>query len=331
MRRSRLILLGAPVVVSAALLQWEDGGYDLPEWGAAGLLLVGLLAVAAVARLLAAPRSRWIALSLGLFVAYAAWGFLSISWAEVRGDAWDGANRTLLYLLVYALIVLLPWRPENALVLLGGAAVLTTFVGLSSLVEAALAADPEPWFIAGRFSAPMGYQNGNCALFLMGLCAALPLASRREVAPLARGLLIACAAVLAQLAVLTQSRASLAAVPLTLGVLFAVLPGRTRLLATLAAVAVAVAVTADVLLDVFPAVRAGGDDPKALDEAAVAIGVTGMRSSCDVETISSTVWVRHQSRTIPHNSSPLARHEGKSAKRGSSSRSGRSIRTSRFW
>ena len=38
------------------------------------------------------------------------WSFLSIVWAQARGDAWDGANRALLYLTVFALFALLPWR-----------------------------------------------------------------------------------------------------------------------------------------------------------------------------------------------------------------------------
>lgn len=272
--RSGLTFFGAPVVVGAALLQSQDGGYDLPEWGAAALVFVGLLAVAAGAGLLAGPRSRLVALSLWLFGAYTAWSFLSITWAEVKGDAWDGANRTLLYLVVYSLVVLLPWRVETVVVLLAAVGVLTAALGLGSLVVAAMAADPDPYFIAGRFSAPMGYQNGNCALFLMGFFAALPLAARREISPVARGVLLASAGASLQLAVLTQSRASLVAAPVALAVLLTAVPGRMRTLAALTLVAVAVAVSGDVLLDVFPAIRGESDDPGALDSAAVAVCAT---------------------------------------------------------
>ena len=272
--RTRLILLGAPVVLATAVLQSQDGGYDITEWAALAMLFVGLLAVAGLAGLLSGPASRTIALSLVLLGAYTLVNFLSILWAEVEGDAWDGANRTLLYLLVYSLAVLVPWRGETVIVLLGSAAVLTAALGFGSLLASALVADPDPYFIAGRFSSPMGYQNGNCAFFLMGLFAALPLAGRPELPPLARGVLLASAGVLLELALLTQSRASLAAAPVTLFVLFLLVPGRLRTLAAVLPVAVAGVLSHGVLLDVFTAVRTGDDDPGALDTAAVAVGAT---------------------------------------------------------
>ena len=46
-------------------------------------------------------------IALGCLAAYTALSFLSILWAAVPGDAWEGANRTLLYLLVFALFALL--------------------------------------------------------------------------------------------------------------------------------------------------------------------------------------------------------------------------------
>ena len=55
------------------------------------------------------PRLVGIAV-LALF-AYAAWSYLSIGWADQKGDAWDGANRTLLYALAFALFAL--WRPRG--------------------------------------------------------------------------------------------------------------------------------------------------------------------------------------------------------------------------
>lgn len=272
--RTRLILLGAPVVLATSALQSQDGGYDITEWAAAAMLFVGLLAVAGLAGLLSRPAGRTIAFSLALLGAYTVLSFLSILWAEVEGDAWDGANRTLLYLLVYSLAVLVPWRPETVVVLLGSAAVLTAALGFGSLIAAALAADPDPYFIAGRFSSPMGYQNGNCAAFLMGLFAALPLAGRPELPPVARGVLLASAGVLLELALLTQSRASLGAAPVTLAVLFLVVPGRLRTLAAVLPVAAAAVLSHRVLLDVFTAVREGGDDPGSLDTAALAVGAS---------------------------------------------------------
>src|ERR671911_1789777 len=93
--RSRLNFFAAAAVIGSALLQSQEGGYDLSEWGAAALACVGLLAVAAFAGVLSGPRNKAVTWSLWLFGGYTVWGFLSIAWAEVKGDAWEGANRTL--------------------------------------------------------------------------------------------------------------------------------------------------------------------------------------------------------------------------------------------
>ena len=46
--------------------------------------------------------------------AYAAWSYLSIAWAEQKADAWDGANRTALYAVVFALFALWPLGRRGA-------------------------------------------------------------------------------------------------------------------------------------------------------------------------------------------------------------------------
>src|SRR4030088_329052 len=57
--------------------------------------------------------------ALGCLAAYTAFSFLSIVWAGVPGDAWEGANRTLLYLLVFALFACWRQRGASAALLLG--------------------------------------------------------------------------------------------------------------------------------------------------------------------------------------------------------------------
>jgi hypothetical protein len=262
-------------VVGVAVLQLQNGGYDQAEWGAAALFVLGLLAVALVAGLLSPPTGRPAAVSLACFAAYAVWGFASIAWAEVKGDALEGASRTLLYLAAFALVTLIRWPRETPFLLLASFVVLTAAIGLGSIVAAALASDPHAFFIAGRFSEPMGYQNGNCALFLMGAFGALPLAARREVPVFVRGLLIACAGVLLELAAVTQSRTSLVAAPVVLAALLVVSRDRGRIALAAVLPALAVVVCGDALLDVFTAVREGSADPAALDTAATCVAVTG--------------------------------------------------------
>ena len=57
--------------------------------------------------------------ALGCLAAYTALSYLSILWAGVPGDAWEGANRTLLYLLVFALFACWRQRGASAALLLG--------------------------------------------------------------------------------------------------------------------------------------------------------------------------------------------------------------------
>ena len=68
-------------------------------------------------------------LALAALAAFTVWSFLSITWADARGDAWDGANRTLLYLLVFALFAALPWKAAEASILLGAFALATAVAG----------------------------------------------------------------------------------------------------------------------------------------------------------------------------------------------------------
>src|SRR6476646_1748172 len=47
--------------------------------------------------------SRPAQIALGGLAAFTAWSFVSISWADAPGPAWDAANRALLYLILFTL------------------------------------------------------------------------------------------------------------------------------------------------------------------------------------------------------------------------------------
>ena len=129
--------VSAPAAVQAAFAAtglgicvvwaWHDGGFAPEEWLPGGLLLLALLCTAAAsaevrARLTARP------LPLVLFGLYVAWSYLSILWAQVPADALDGANRTLVYWLVFALFTGLGLSER-----LGSAIVLAWGVALAAL------------------------------------------------------------------------------------------------------------------------------------------------------------------------------------------------------
>src|SRR3954447_6396941 len=88
---------GLIVIVLGVLLGPLDGGFPASTWYSAALFLLVLAAVV----LTAAPpgpgeRSHQFELALTVYGAFCAWSFASIAWAGSKGDAWDGANRTLL-------------------------------------------------------------------------------------------------------------------------------------------------------------------------------------------------------------------------------------------
>ena len=74
-------------------------------------------------------------------------------------------------------------------------------------------------------------------------------------------MLVAVAVILADLALLSQSRGSVIAMPLTAVVLLVTLPGRVRLFGVLLVVGAAVGVALPTILDVSAAVRAGDAPP----------------------------------------------------------------------
>jgi hypothetical protein len=263
MRWSPLALALTVFLVWAA----RDGGYASVEWLPGALFLLGLVVIVALSEGRPFVDRPILAVASIFFTAFTAWSFLSIAWADAKGDAWDGANRTLLYLCVF---VLFAWRPVPARVgaaLLGAFVSATATIGAVDFLRAIEAPRAEGFFIAGRLSTPISYPNANAALFLAPFAPAVFLASRREVPIVLRGVMLACAGALLELATMCQSRGSLFALPLTILLFLAVSPGRLRLLIALAAVAIPAALGAGRLLDVYSAVVAGQGVHSALTQA----------------------------------------------------------------
>ena len=261
----RLALGGAAVAVFA---WWavHDGGTAPGSWYPGALLFLGALVPVAYAlepRRLARPG----VLALAALAAFTAWSFLSIMWADARGDAWDGANRTLLYLMVFALFAAVPWKAAEASMLLGAFALATAVAG-GWAIGAELVAGGHS-FADGRLAAPVGYENASAALFLGAFWPAVLLASGRATPPPLRGLLLATAGLLLGLAVLCQSRGSLIAGPVALALALALARERRRLLLALAAVAATTLAALPLLLGVYSSEPARLDD--ALGRAAIAL------------------------------------------------------------
>jgi hypothetical protein len=266
---SRLALGGAAVAVFA---WWavQDGG-TAPGSSYPGALLC-LAALVPVAYALEPRRlSRPALLALAALAVFTTWSFLSIAWADARGDAWDGANRTLLYLIVFALFASLPWNAREGSILLGAFALATAVTGAWPVGAELVASGPSA-FADGRLAAPVGYENAGAALFLAAFWPAVLLASARATPPPWRGLLLATAGLLLGLAVLCQSRGSLIAGPVALVLALVLARERRRLLVALAAVAATTLAALPLLLGVYSSAPARLQD--ALGRAVIALVVS---------------------------------------------------------
>jgi tetratricopeptide (TPR) repeat protein len=265
--RSEGVVLVPALTAVALLVYWaaHGGGYAPTTWEPSALLVLGLL-VATVAGLGfdRVRPSRPVGLALGLFATYVAFSYLSILWAAAPGEALDGSNRALLFLLLFALFALLPWRAWTALATLTAFALGVGTIALVTLVRLADASQAIGLFTDGRLDAPLGYINASAALLLAETVLAIALAARRELPIVLRGVLLAFAAASLQLSVLCESRGWLLSLPIVLVLAFVLVPGRVRLaLWTLPPFAGA-ALALPALLDVFERTDAVADDGAAL-------------------------------------------------------------------
>jgi hypothetical protein len=258
----------------ALMLIWavHNGGYDAETWywgTLASLAILGATTVILGRSGLRVRRASVIA--IGLFALYTAWSYLSISWAQSPGDALEGSNKTLLYLLVFSLLVLLPWTPQGALVALLTFVIGVGVIGLVLLFRLAAQDHVGALVIEGRLAAPTGYFNSTAALFMMDALAATLLASRRELPGLLRGLLLAFACSGLQLALIVQSRGWLFTLPLVALAVVLIAPDRLRLAATAIIPIVGALVPIRRLLDVYQS-----DHGTALAHASARAGQAGL-------------------------------------------------------
>jgi O-Antigen ligase len=267
--------LGAIVVFVA----WasNQAGYPVTHWAPGALIVLALLGIACRTvppRLAEVPRT--VLLALACLALYTALGFLSILWANVPGDAWEGANRTLLYLLVFALFALWPLRGTAGALLLGVWTL--AMVALAAVVLLRLDSRASLDWLAneGRLTYPAGYTNASAATWMMVAWPALLLAAARRIPWALRGVFAGGAVLLTCLALLSQSRGSLYATPVMLALIFALLPRRLRTFAVLVPVAAGVAAATPALLRVADRVQSDGDAHGALHTATLSAFVAAI-------------------------------------------------------
>jgi tetratricopeptide (TPR) repeat protein len=252
----------------------SQAGYPVTHWAPGGLILLALLGLALwVVGVRRASVPVAVKIALVCLTLYTALSFASILWAAVPGDAWEGANRTLLYLLVFALFALWPQRGVSAALLLGLWTLALVALAAFTLahLSAAGGASLEAMLPGGRLDYPSGYPNANAAQWLMAFWPALLLARSERLHWSMRGLLAGGAVLLAGVALLSQSRGSLYATPVVLVLVFTLLPGRVRTFALLVPVAAGVGAAAPTVLRVGDHLKSGNVTGAAVHSAAVAI------------------------------------------------------------
>jgi O-Antigen ligase len=250
----------APATVPALLavglfVLWatEQAGYPLTHWAPGTLIVLALLALAVLAigvRRGDIPLA--VKIAVGCLALFTALSYFSILWAGVPGDAWEGADRTLLYLLVFALFACWRQRGDSAALLLGvwvaALAVLAAYVALHVSAESSRQLARDMPF--GRLVYPSGYANADAALWLIAAWPALLLARSERLAWALRGAFAGGAVLLAEVALLSQSRGAFYATPLMIVLVFAFLPGRLRTFVVLLPVAAAVGAASSAVLRV---------------------------------------------------------------------------------
>lgn len=274
---------GAVVVVLMLVWAVEDGGYDQSTWYWGALVVLSMFGATALIAFRSARPRRGVLIALGAFAGYVAWSYLSITWAGSKGDALDGSNRALLYLLVFGVMALLPWTPKAALAALTAFALGVGAIGIVLLARLSSDDRVPSLLIAGRLAAPTGYINATAALFTLAALVATGLASRRELPAELRGLVLATACADLQLAVIVQSRGWLFTLPLVLVAAAAIVRDRLRIVAVAVLPIAGTLIPLHRLLDVFK-----GAEGNYLHQAAPR-GGTAALIACAVVLVLGTV------------------------------------------
>jgi tetratricopeptide (TPR) repeat protein len=193
-------------VVAGVILAASGTGQDPAGW-----YPVAVAAVAVVVFITLRPARTvdrldgFLKLAVVGYVGFCAWGYLSLLWADAPADALDGANRSLFYGAVFALVVWRSWSVRLArrgLALFAGA----TSVTAIAVLAMAIGSDPLALFTDSRLAEPTGYANGAACLFLMAFWPALHLALTGAGSAASRGVWLAACCLLLELSLLTQSR-----------------------------------------------------------------------------------------------------------------------------
>ncbi len=264
----RLAPVTIPCTVALGLIAWwtaDDGGFGVTQWAPGMVVLLALLG----ATFIVVPNGwgdvpRATRIAAGLLAGYVLWSYASIAWADDPGEAWTGATRTLLYLVVFCLFALWPQNGRTAEVLVALWVVIVGAVAVFTVLRVGQAADPRGFFLDDRLNSPTGYPNATAATFAMAVLPAVVLAASRAVHIALRSVSAFIAVVCALAALLSLSRGMFLGLPVCAVVLIAAVPGRVRHVVALGVIGACTAIAVPAVLDLGDALTAtAGGDPAA--------------------------------------------------------------------
>ena len=206
------LVLSLPHVAAFAVFLYlvvRGGGFESTIWYPAAIIVAGIAITTVVATWVELPRPDAVTASIAFLAAFCAWNYLSISWAADKGIAWDGANRTVFYVIVYALFALSGRRVPGYAWLVAGSAAAVAIAVLVVLHTGE--ARGSTVFVDGRMTAPLDYPNATAAVLLLPawIAIALVVAPTRSIGM--RALALAAAGSLIDLELLTRSRGAIGA------------------------------------------------------------------------------------------------------------------------
>ena len=151
----RTIVLGVAACGVWAASAWFNGGFGTGAVAIEGIVLILVLALGlGVGRAGLVKPTGPRAVALAALAAFVAWTYASIAWAHVPGDAWVGAQKTLVYAVGFALFALFRYSPRSLERMLGVYVAALAVVAFAAIVQALHS--PNSAFSEGRLQAPIG-------------------------------------------------------------------------------------------------------------------------------------------------------------------------------
>jgi O-Antigen ligase len=253
----RRVLGAAPAGALAALLVIAsafDGAFDLRYWALITILALTILITTQISGGILLDRGP-LSIAVGLVWAFAAWTLLSSIWADSAAQAWEGADRTILYAAVITAPLALPGRRQALWVGQG----IFAGVGLVAVITLiSLLANGADLFVAGRLDDPLGYRNATATLFAFVFWPLIGLSAERGRNTPLRALTFSVATLCLGLAFLTQSRGVLIGLVCGAAAFLAIGPDRMRRILLGLAAAAGVAIFSGPMLDPYHAFQNGG-------------------------------------------------------------------------